>query len=112
MAGEFLDLVEKRSIPKVVLGIEKAVADSFRSDKAPGRIILVTGVSAAKRETSREEAKRRMQICIDIFKALRGDLSWGLDRILDHLPDYLRKHLDGVPWEPEARRASWSTAAR
>jgi hypothetical protein len=100
--GVFLDLVEKNNIPKVVMGIEKAVADSFKADKAPGRIILVTG--ARDRATSPAEAKRRAAICVGIFKDLRGDLSWGLDRILDALPRFLQMTLDGVSWEPEAKR--------
>lgn len=110
MAGEFADLVHADNIPKVVLGIEKAVANSFIEDKKPGRIILVTGLSSAARETPRDEAKRRISICIRIFKDLRGDLSWGIDRILDHLPKFLRCELDNVPWRPEpyAARAGWA----
>jgi hypothetical protein len=110
MAGVFLDLVEQKAYPKVILGIEKAVADSFKEDKKPGQIILVTGPT--NRETPREEAKRRAKICIKIFKDLRGDLSWGIDRILDSLPKFLRMELDGVSWEPEAQRASWYTGSR
>jgi len=112
MQGVFLDLVEQKSIPKVVLGIEKAVADSFIEDKQPGRLILVVGSAAKDRETSLAEAKRRAAICVKIFKELRGDLSWGLDRILDNMPKFLRMTLDGVPWEPEAKRASWATGQK
>ncbi len=108
MAGEFLDLVDPSNTAKVVLGIEKAVVTSFEQDKQPGRIILVTGLSSSSRETPREEAKRRMAICIKIFKELRGDLSWGIDRILDHLPEFLRMTLDGQAWEPVAKRATWA----
>lgn len=102
----FLDLVAKDQIPKVVRGLERAVEKSFADDQQPGRIILVTGV--AKKAPSQAEMKRRGELCLKIFMALRGDLSWGIDRILDQLPRFLRLELDGTPWEPEARRATWT----
>jgi hypothetical protein len=102
----FLDLVTSDQIPKVVKGFEAAIAKSFEQDRQPGRIILVTGV--ADKAPSPSEMKRRGEMCLKIFKSLRGDLSWGLDRILDELPRFLRAELDGTPWEPEARRATWT----
>lgn len=105
-AGIFLDLVQHDQIPKVVHGFEVAVTKSFLEEQRPGRIILVTGARDAGPKT--EEVKRRGQMCLKIFMALRGDLAWGVDRILDCLPRYLRAELDNVPWEPEARRATWT----
>lgn len=104
--GVFLDLFTHDQIPKVLLGIEKAILKSFEQDRRPGRIILVTG--AADRKPGTEEMKRRGQICVKILKALRGDLSWGVDRMLDQLPTFLRKELDGESWEAEARMATWT----
>jgi len=49
------------------------------------------------------EVRRRFGICERLFRQLRGDLHWGLTRVLDHLPTYLRYELDGQPWEPDAR---------
>lgn len=81
---------------------------SFKQDRQPGRIILVTGARGAP--PSRAEYVRRTEICVKIFRELRGDLKWTVERILDHLPGFLRKQLDGVPWEPEARRSSWGAS--
>ncbi len=103
--GVFASLITDDKVGTVALGIEAAVAQSFIEDTRPGRIILVH----AGARISRDEIKRRGAICIKIFRALRGDLKWAIERILDHLAVYLRKELDGVSWEPEARRATWTT---
>lgn len=100
----FASLVTEDKVGKVALGIEAAVAQSFIEDTAPGRVIIVHGGN----RITRAEIKRRGDMCIKIFRALRGDLKWTVERILDHLALYLRKELDGVPWEPEARRATWT----
>lgn len=107
-AGVFASLVTEDKIAEVVRGIETAVLKSFEEDMKPGRIVLVHGSSGAPRATQ-AEAARRTQLCLKIFRALRGDLKWTLPRAIDHLSIYLRKELDGEPWEPEAKRASWMT---
>lgn len=91
MDRSFLDLVERNQVQRVALAIEAAVRASFAANGA-----RVTG----------DEVKRRFRICERIFRALRGDLGWGLERVLDRLPHYLRSELDGVPWEPD-RRTIW-----
>lgn len=101
-------LVTEDKVGTVCLGIEAAVAQSFIEDTHKGRVILVNGAG----RITRDEIKRRGKLCLKIFVALRGDLKWTIERILDHLPQYLRKELDGESWEPEARRASWFGAAR
>jgi hypothetical protein len=108
MAGEFASLVTEDQIPNVVAGIEKAVLKSFEEDRAPGRIILVTALP----RITRDEVKRRSEICMKIFRELRGDLKWTVARIVDHLPKFLRMTLDGVSWEPEARRSSWAAGSK
>ncbi len=102
--GVFLDLVQHDQIAKVVRGIETAVAQSFIDERARQAIVLVG------KAPTRDEVKRRGQICLRVFKELRGDLKWGVDRILDHLPYYLRCELDGVSWRPEdhTKRNVWS----
>ncbi|HET9621194.1 MAG TPA: hypothetical protein VFP84_07500 [Kofleriaceae bacterium] len=75
----------------VTLGIERAVARSFAADRA--RITAT-------------EVGRRFDLCLCMVAHLRGDLGWGLQRILDRLPHYLRCELDGQPWEPD-RRTLW-----
>ena len=104
----FASLVTEDKVGKVVIGIEAAVAQSFMEDAQPGRIIIVHGGN----RITQAEIKRRGEMCIKIFRVLRGDLKWTVERILDHLALYLRKELDGVTWEPEARRASWFGSAR
>jgi hypothetical protein len=91
MARTFLNLVEDGQLGQAVLGIERAVAQSFDADGA-----RMTGA----------EVHRRFDICERLVRQLQGDLSWGLHRVLDHLPQYLRCELDGVPWEPD-RRTCW-----
>jgi hypothetical protein len=86
--GAFLDLVTQDQVAAVTLAIERAIAASFREDHA-----RMTG----------DEVRRRFAICERLLRQLRGDLGWGLQRALDHLPRYLRCELDGVPWEPDAR---------
>lgn len=86
--GTFSDLVTQQQVGPATVAIEQAIARSLREDNA-----RVTGA----------ELRRRFAICERLLRHLRGDLGWGLQRALDHLPRYLRCELDGVPWEPDAR---------
>ncbi len=86
--GTFVDLLQEDQVGPVTLTIERAITRSFGEDGA-----RVTG----------NEVRRRFAICERLVRRLRGDLGWGLQRVLDHLPRYLRCVLDGVPWEPDAR---------
>lgn len=88
MTGAFADLVEQEQVGRVSLAIERAIAASFSEDGA-----RMTG----------DEVRHRFAICERLFRRLRGDLGWGLQRALDHLPRYLRCELDGIPWQPDAR---------
>jgi hypothetical protein len=88
MAKPFMELLEKDQIGRVMLAIEQAVTRSFEVDGA-----RMTG----------DEIRRRFSICERLIRRLRGDLGWGLHRVLDHLPHYLRCELDGQPWEPDTR---------
>lgn len=107
-AGAFASLVnDQQQLAEVVHGIESAVACSFAQDREPGRIILVHALP----RVTRAEMNRRVNICIEIFRILRGDLKWTVTRALDHMLEYLRNELDGVAWEPKAKRASWFAKA-
>ncbi len=88
MTKTFAELVEKDQVGRAMLAIERAVSMSFEQDDA-----RITG----------DEIRRRFQICERLIRGLRGDLGWGLHRVLDHLPHYLRCELDGQPWEPDQR---------
>lgn len=84
----FLDLVSEDQVARVTLAFERAIADSFAADGA---------------RVTRDEVRRRFAICERLLRQLRGDLGWGLQRALDHLPRYLRCELDGATWTPDAR---------
>ena len=88
MPAVFLDLVERNQLATALGGIERAVVNSLTEDGA---------------RVTRDEVRRRFCICERLLRQLRGDLHWGLTRVLDHLPRYLRYELDGQPWEPDAR---------
>lgn len=55
------------------------------------------------RHMTQQHVKDRFAICERIFRQLRGDLKWGLERIWGHLPAYLVAELDGKPWSPDQR---------
>jgi hypothetical protein len=99
MPGELAGLVQdERLLGRVVRAIEDAIMLSFGRDAArDGREPRMTG----------DEVKRRFDMCVSIFKTLRGDLGWSIERTLDNLPRLLRAELDGVPWIPDGR-AMWT----
>ena len=84
----FLDLISEDQVAHVTLAIERTILESFRADGS-----RMTG----------DELRRRFGICERLVRHLRGDVRWGLQRVLDHLPRYLRCELDGVSWTPDAR---------
>jgi len=49
------------------------------------------------------EIRRRFDICMKWAKILRGDLAWGVQRIIDEMPNILRKELLGVTYTPPSR---------
>ncbi len=96
MKGELakLDVDQQQKVMSGVLtAVEKSVAEDIRRAGEHSTIRI-----------TRAEVKRRGQICLKIFRSLRGDLNWGLQRAIDHLPRYLRNELDGVCWQPDERR--------
>ena len=104
MAGEFADLISEGQLGRVTYGVEVAVTKSFETDQ---KRLGPLHISRAQNIT-RSEVKRRTDICLRIFKELRGDLKWGVERILDHLPQFLRAELDGVPWRPDTEHCLWT----
>jgi len=77
--------------PVVAHAVERAVMRSFETRPLPLRGITTS------------EARRRVQICERIWKALRLEKGWSLQRACDHLYRYLVAELDGVAWEPDDR---------
>jgi hypothetical protein len=90
MAGEFRGLLMEQQIGRVNAMIVETVAKSFDVDKS--------------RQTEAEK-RRRISICLEGFKMLRGDARyrWGVERIGKELPRLLRAKLDGFPYEPDTR---------
>lgn len=86
--GTFSGLVALGEVGRVTIAFEEMIAISFITDKA---------------RLTRAEVKRRFAICASIFKKLRGDLHWGIDRALHFMPTYLRDELEGVDWKPDTR---------
>jgi hypothetical protein len=96
-AGELAKMVTEGWVPRVVKGIEDAIAKSFAEDR------LIIGPV-----TTQHEIKRRFNFCIEGFKIMRRDLGWAVPRIVDALPGYLRAKLDGTGWNPPPEeRQSW-----
>ena len=88
MSRSFLEFVAEDQVVAVAHAIEAAVAKSFEADRS-----RATG----------DEIRRRFALCEHVIRQLRADLGWGLQRVLDHLPHYLRCEVDGQPWEPDKR---------
>ncbi len=88
IAGLFPD----SDLGRITVGIYSAIERSFTEQ--------------SMRNPTHEEVKRRFTICINWAKTLRGDLKWGLDRIVDTMPEVLRAHLLGGEFKPDAR-ACW-----
>jgi hypothetical protein len=101
MPAELLDVLEgdPANFKRMCAGVTNVIERSFQRD----RLMLIRPI------VNDTERRRRLAMCEDIIRTLRGDLKWSLTRILDHLPDYLRAELDGESWEPSAR-ASWTTS--
>lgn len=94
-SGVFRGLIEDDLVGRVTNDFVEAIQGSFSEDaERDGRLPPMT----------RAEVRRRFDICAKIFIQLRGDLKWGIQRITDHLPIYLRAELDGKTWEPDQRK--------
>src|SRR3989339_412897 len=70
---------------------ENAVMRSFEDRALHGQCI------------TENEARRRVQICERIWKVLRIEKKWSLQRACDHLYHFLINELDGIQWEPDTR---------
>lgn len=88
MSGEFAALIDsEKLLASAVRGFQAAIARSFQQDNGP---------------QTQNEIKRRFDICARIFRRLRSDCGWSVQRIVDYLPRYLRCELDGQPWTPDS----------
>lgn len=95
MSGAFVKLLEDASgssIGRVTSAIEAMVAMSLKTHPV--------------RHLTKAEARRRFDMLTRIFEKLRGELRWGLERTLAHMPKYFQAELDGSTWVPDDR-ACW-----
>ncbi len=100
----------------IIVGQEKKILSLFPTEGgALGRLTIAATQAIQQsfeqqsmRNPTRDEVKRRFEIVMKHAVMLRGDLSWGLDRICDTLPEILRTELSGKRWEPPASsRQCW-----
>jgi hypothetical protein len=53
---------------------------------------------------TRAEVKERVEACFKQAKILRGDLKWGVERIIGQLDEVLRCHLAKMDYTPPERQ--------
>lgn len=94
---DLLRMVTEGWIGRVTDGIQAAIAASFQTD-----IVL-----RPSRSRTKNEVRRRFNICVRGFNIMRRDLGWAVPRIIDEMPVYLRCKLDGAPWAPDEVHDSW-----
>lgn len=89
------DLIPKyipsENVEQLAEGVLGAIAATFAEDKR-------AGLSSQ----TLDEGRRRAALCIKVIDRLVNE-RWGLKRIVDHLPKYLRCELDRVDWKPDTR---------
>lgn len=76
-------------------GIFEAVDRSFQHDK--GKM---------KGDITIAEIRSRFAACVHWAKILRGDLKWGLERVIGQFDEILRCHLTKTPYKVPTR-ACW-----
>jgi hypothetical protein len=58
---------------------------------------------------TKREVKHRLDILAKWFHTLRHDCKWARQRVYEHLPEALRKELEGVTYEPpRMENAAWA----
>jgi hypothetical protein len=57
-----------------------------------------------QRDITQFEIKDRFQACMKWARILRGDLKWGVDRVIGQLDDILRCHLAKMDYVPPDRK--------
>lgn len=85
---------------RLASAIEKAIADSYRHERARGDKPVVSHISM----------KNRSDICLKWFRIMRGDMGYSVERTLDFIGLALRTELDGGQFEPVSAklRSAWA----
>lgn len=90
-----LQLFPGDSLGRLTRGIHEAVERSFQDDK--GRM---------RTDITQWEIRDRVTACVKQAKMMRGDLKWGLDRIVGQMDEVLRCHLAKTDYKVPTR-ALW-----
>ena len=90
-----MSLFPGATLGELVDGITNAIYGSFKQQS------MKVPTDADKRQ--------RFGICMEWAVTLRGDLQWGVQRIVGAMPDILRTTLAGGKWEP-TKRQCWIPA--
>lgn len=90
----FLELAQgdPMVLTQLVNGFQDVIVKSFAK-----------GCDPVRSNPTASHVRDRFKICERIFRALRNEKQWGVQRILDKLPEYLHCELNGQDWEPDAR---------
>lgn len=78
------------ALGELVDGITDAIYGSFRDQRM--------------KMPTHADKSQRFTICMDWAVILRGDLQWGVQRIVGAMPDILRTTLAGGKWQPSKRQ--------
>ncbi len=78
------------ALGELVNGITDALLASFRNQ--------------AMRIPTDQEKRQRFTICMDWAVILRGDMKWGVQRIVGAMPEILKTELSGSKWVPSKRQ--------
>ena len=102
-----------------IVGQDRKITSLFPPGPFLGRLTIAVTEAVAKsfeeqamRNPTRDEVKRRFEICMKHAVDLRGERQWSLDRICDSFAVILRTELLGSRWEaPSIERAAWMPKA-
>lgn len=96
MAGEFFEILargDKALMRRVLESVQRTIQASFQQDMA---------------KPTHAEVARRFRIVENLFRELRSEHGWAIERVLGSLPVALRCKLDGVDWDPTKQRMIWA----
>jgi hypothetical protein len=88
-----LSLFPGEAMGRLVNAMNEAIFKSFCDEK--GKM---------KSDVTQAEVKERFTVCVKMARQLRGDLGWGLERIIGILDEVLICHLSKTEFKPSDRK--------
>ena len=88
-----LDLFPGEAMGRLVNAMNESIFKSFCDEKGKMR-----------GDVSQAEVKERFKVCVNMARQLRGDLHWGLERIIGILDEVLICHLAKTEFKPSDRK--------